>query len=214
MFKLFMPIYVCLLWMNGSMTFPTVSTTSSTEKLPISICDSVTVDVQGTELTVKNLDAPHTNLEVYKIRSSGGWVKVFSCNDDCGKELKVTVDEKKSYKVHVKMFDSNWQLICEKEIDKQTAIVKVPKGSCEELSISVADKTMSIANLNAARTQLDVYKVGSDGSWSNVFSCNDNCGKAASLVVESNQKYHLHVKMFTRGWQLICEKQMDYTTTE
>jgi hypothetical protein len=152
---------------------------------------------------------------VYKVRLGGGWVKIFGCNDDCGKELKVTVDEKKNYKVHVKMFDENWQLICEKEIDKQTMMVAAAtKGSCDEMSINVADKTMSIANFKAPRAHIDVYKVLADGSWTNVFSCNDNCGKTASLGVEPNQKYHIHVKMFSRGWQLQCEKQMDYTTGE
>jgi hypothetical protein len=212
MLKLIMPIYFCILWVN-SLTISTSETTKIADiKTPNFSCDDVMVDVQGDEMLINNVLAPHANLEVFKLKPNGDWLKVFGCSDNCEKSIKLNILEASKYKVRIRLFNDDWHLICEKNIEAQSSKSLSLTGPCSEVSLKTASKTMFLGNISAKKAQIDVYKVLSDGSWSSIFSCDNTCGKSVSMDIEANQKYFIHIKMYGQDGQLLCVKKMDYTT--
>jgi hypothetical protein len=211
MLKLIMPIYFCILWVNSLTILPIERTKIDYKKTINFSCDDVIVDVQGDEMLINNLLAPHANVEVFKMKPSGDWLKVFGCSDNCEKSIKLNILEKNKYKVRIRLFNDDWHLICEKNIEAQSTKSLTSTGPCGEISLNVANKTLFLKNINAKKAQIDVYKVLSDGSWTSVFSCDNTCGKSASMDIEPNQKYFIHIKMYGQDGQLTCVKKMDYT---
>jgi hypothetical protein len=176
-------------------------------------CDEITINTQGDKMTIANLTAAHTHVDVYKIKGDGGWVSLFSCNDNCGKEATVAVEAQKKYLVHVKMFDVNWNKICEKQIEQTTTGDATETGetpSCNNVTVTANENTLTVANVKAPHSHVDIYKVRGDGGWDAVFSCNDNCQETITTAADVKQKYIIHVKYFTEGWAVICDKQIAF----
>jgi hypothetical protein len=164
-------------------------------------------------LTISNFTAAHTNMEVYKIRADGGWTQIFSCNDNCGQQATVKVEAQKKYKIHVKMFDADWKLISEKTIPHtasgETSDTEVPP-SCDNVTVSGDENGLTVANVKAPHTHVDIYKVRADGGWDNIFSCNDNCKETITTQANAKFKHIVHVKLFGEDWQLVSEKKIEY----
>lgn len=196
--------------------------------------DGVIIKSNGDKMTVANVRAPHSHIDVYKILPGGGWQAIFSCNDNCGDHAHVDVEPNQAYLIHVKLFSHNWELMCDKKLNYTTPshhgdghsghdnhptpdqehnpYPNTP--SCNNIVVSMAHNgKMKIANLNAAHEQIDVYKVLSGGGWERAFACNDNCGEQVFVNVLPNQKYIINVKMFRQDWSLIDDKKIDYTTS-
>lgn len=176
-------------------------------------CEDLAIASADNTLTISNITAAHTNMEVYKVRGDGGWTQVFACNDNCGKQATVTVEPKKNYIVHIKMFDDNWAKVCEKEIPHTTTgepaeLEAVP--TCDNVTVGIQDGTMTVSNIKAPHSHVDIYKVRADGGWDTVSSCNDNCTETITTPAEAKQKYIVHVKLFTEAWGVICDKQIEY----
>ncbi|MBL7815462.1 MAG: hypothetical protein JNL70_10640 [Saprospiraceae bacterium] len=210
MFKLFLPLYFVTTLFFSSIVPPSVFEERTTPVF--NNCDNITAEVDGGQMFIKNIQAAHAIIDVYKIRAGGGWVKAFGCNDNCGGEVTLKVEDKNNYKVHVKLFDNNWQMMCEREINTVAVKAAVVKGDCENVVINTSNNVMTIGNLDSPIKHVDVYKVGQGGGWTNVFSCKEKCGKSLNVNVEANQKYIVHVKMFSRDWKMICEKQIEHLT--
>jgi hypothetical protein len=165
-------------------------------------------------LTISNFTAAHTNMEVYKIRGDGGWTQIFSCTDNCGEQATVKVEAQKKYKIHVKMFDADWKLISEKTIQHtasgETTDTETPP-SCDNITVSGDENGLSVANIKAPHSHVDIYKVRADGGWETIFTCNDNCPETIT-VAKANAKYKhiVHVKLFGEDWKLVSEKKIEY----
>lgn len=98
-------------------------------------------------------------------------------------------------------------------INSLNTIPSVSDEPCDAISIETADNTTTIANIKAAHTNIDIYKVRGDGGWTSIFQCNDNCGEQATFKVEPAKNYLVHVKMFDANWTKLCEKQIPFTTS-
>jgi hypothetical protein len=212
MLKLIMPIYFCILWVNSLTISTSEKTNIADNKTPNYSCDDVMVDVQGDEMLINNISAPHANVEIFLRKSNGDWGKIFGCSDNCGKDVKINISDKIKYKVRIRLFNDDWHLICEKNIEAQSTKSLSLTGPCSEVSVSVANKTLFLGNITTKKAQIDVYKILSDGSWKSIFSCDNTCGKSASMDIEANQKYFIHIKMYGQDGQLLCVKKMDYLT--
>jgi hypothetical protein len=212
MLKLIMPIYFCILWVNSLTISTSEKTNIADKKTPNYSCDDVMVDVQGDEMLINNVSAPHANVEIFLRKSNGDWGKIFGCSDNCSKDIKINISDKTKYKVRIRLFNDDWHLICEKNIEAQSSKSLSLTGPCSEISLNIANKTLFLGNITTKKAQIDVYKILSDGSWSSIFSCDNTCGKSVSMDIEANQKYFIHIKMYGQDGQLLCVKKMDYTT--
>jgi hypothetical protein len=212
MLKLIMPIYFCILWVNSLTISTSEKTKIADNKTPNYSCDDVMVDVQGDEMLINNVSAPHANVEIFLRKSNGDWGKIFGCSDNCSKDIKINISDKTKYKVRIRLFNDDWHLICEKNIEAQSSKSLSLTGPCNEISLNIANKTLFLGNITTKKAQIDVYKILSDGSWSSIFSCDNTCGKSVSMDIEANQKYFIHIKMYGQDGQLLCVKKMDYTT--
>jgi 5-formaminoimidazole-4-carboxamide-1-beta-D-ribofuranosyl 5'-monophosphate synthetase len=187
-----------------------VPTTPSVFEEP---CDELTIETADNTMTISNLKAAHTNMEVYKVGGDGGWTQIFTCNDNCGEQATVKVEAQKKYIIHVKMFDANWAKICDKQIEhiatgESTEREEAP--SCDNVTVGVQDGTMTIGNVKAPHSHTDIYKVRADGGWDTIFTCNDNCKESITVEADAKQKYVVHVKYFSEAWSMVCEKQIEY----
>jgi 5-formaminoimidazole-4-carboxamide-1-beta-D-ribofuranosyl 5'-monophosphate synthetase len=203
MIKIFLSI---TLWMHilYSPTTPSVSDEP---------CDDLVIETADNNMTISNINAAHSHIDVYKVKGDGGWTNVFTCNDNCGKQALVTVEPKKKYIIHVKMFDANWTKICDKQIEHITTgepTEKEETPSCDNVTVGVQDGTMTISNVKAPHSHVDIYKVRTDGGWDTVMQCNDNCKETITTPAAAQQKYLIHVKYFSDAWTLICDKEIEY----
>jgi hypothetical protein len=181
---------------------------------PTDACAALSIESADNTLTISNFTASHTNMEVYKVRADGGWTQIFSCTDNCGEQATVKVEAQKKYKIHVKMFDADWKLICEKNIQHtasgETTDVETPP-SCDNITVSGDENGLTVANIKAPHSHVDIYKVRADGGWESIYMCNDNCPETITTA-KANAKYKhiVHVKLFTEDWKLASEKNIEY----
>jgi hypothetical protein len=199
--------------------------------------DGVIIKSNGDKMTVANVRAPHSHIDVYKIMPGGGWQAIFSCNDNCGDHAHVDVEPNQAYLIHVKLFTQDWELMCDKKLNYTTPYhhgggyggghtdnhgtptthhdtPSYGTPSCDGINVSMTQRgKMRIENLNAPHEQIDVYKVLPGGGWERAFACNDNCGEQVFVNVVPNQKYIINVKMFNQDWSLIGDRKIDYTTS-
>ncbi len=176
-------------------------------------CDAVSIESADNVLTISNLKAAHSNMEVYKVRADGGWTQIFNCNDNCGGQATVKVEANKKYIVHVKMFDANWNMLCEKQIQHSTSgevMQDDAQPSCDNVNVSGNENGLTVANVKAPHSHVDIYAVRGDGGWDNIFSCNDNCKETITAQANAKYKHVVHVKLFSEAWQLVCEKNIEY----
>jgi hypothetical protein len=187
-----------------------VPTTPSVSDEP---CDDLAIETVDNTTTISNIKAAHTNMEVYKVRGDGGWTQVFSCNDNCGEQVTFKVEPATPYLVHVKMFDANWAKVCDKQINyKSHGEAQNTEGgpSCDNVTVAIQDGTMTVSNIKAPHSHVDIYKVRADSGWDKVSECNDNCKETITTEVDAKQKYIVHVKLFSEAWGVICDKQIEY----
>jgi hypothetical protein len=85
---------------------------------------------------------------------------------------------------------------------------------CDEAIIAMQNNQMVISNINAPHKQIDIYKINFGGGWESISKCNDTCGESTSIVVEPQQQYMVHIKLFSADWRTVCDKKINYTTTD
>jgi hypothetical protein len=205
--------YTTVVKQKGKETWTGRLKANATPSVSEAPCAELTIETVETTMTISNINAAHTNIDVYKVRGDGSWTSVFVCNDNCGKQATVTVEPKKNYIVHVKMFDANWSKLCEKEITHATSGEPAEpevQPSCDNVKVSVEGSTLSVANVKAPHSHTDIYKVRADGGWDTIFTCNDNCKESITVEADAKQKYVVHVKYFSEAWSMVCEKQIEY----
>jgi hypothetical protein len=177
------------------------------------VCDALSIESADNTLTITNFKAAHTNMEVYKVRGDGGWTQIFSCTDNCGQQATVKVEAQKKYKIHVKMFDADWKLVCEKNITHtasgEPTDVETPP-SCANVRVSGDESGLTVTNVKAPHSHVDIYKVRADGGWETIFMCNDNCPETITAKANAKYKHIVHVKLFSEDWKLVCEKNIEY----
>jgi hypothetical protein len=175
-------------------------------------CDALSIESADNVLTISNLKAAHTNLEVYKVRGDGGWAQLFSCADNCGNDIKVNVEAQKKYLIHVKMFDANWNKICEKHINHTASGESDSDAppSCETVAVSNEGSNLTVAHVKAPHSHVDIYKVRADGGWTKIYDCNDQCNETITAKTTPQYKHIVHIKLFSESWQLVCEKKIEH----
>ena len=176
-------------------------------------CASLSIESVDNTLTISNFKAAHTNMEVYKVRANGSWAQIFSCSDNCSEQATVKVEAQKKYVVHVKMFDADWKKICDKNIPHtasgETTDVETPP-SCDNITVSGDENGLTVANVKAPHSHVDIYKVRADGGWETIYMCNDDCKETITAKANAKYKHIVHVKLFTEDWKLVSEKNIEY----
>jgi hypothetical protein len=97
---------------------------------------------------------------------------------------------------------------------KPTAVATNNDELCQNVEIDITEKVMTVMNLKAPHVHVDVYRVDKNMGWKNIFSCNDNCGETLTVNVKERQHYIVHIKMFSKEWEKICERQMTLDATD
>lgn len=169
-------------------------------------CEDIEIDMTEKTMTVKNLVAPHSHVDVYKVDKNNGWKNIFACNDNCGQQVNVNVESKQHYIVHIKLFSKEWELICERQM---TLDATNNQTTCDDVSVVLDDDIMTVRNLTAPHQNVEVYQIEQGGGWTKVQGCND-CSDDFKTKVNPKQKHIIHVKMFNKQWGQICDKQIDY----
>ena len=80
-------------------------------------CDDVIFSVSGSTITVSGLKT--TGLSILQVYD-GRWDRVFKCTSGCNDTETLTNLPNDTYYVHVKLLDSGWGTICEKEANITT----------------------------------------------------------------------------------------------
>lgn len=97
----------------------------ATIALSINSNNSQTIDIAG-------LDAPHYVVKVY----DEDWNRILNCIDDC---TSVGAYEDGLYRVHVILFDEDWQYLCETDFLKITINSEVIPLDCSDIITNISD---------------------------------------------------------------------------
>lgn len=79
-------------------------------------CEDLVVKGFNTSIKIMGLTAPIEDVKVYDTNGEN-WELIFSCNNDCEAEIALQDLQGGDYHVEVKMFDANWEQLCQENID-------------------------------------------------------------------------------------------------
>ena len=77
----------------------------------------------------------------------------------------------------------------------------VVSGDCSTITISSGSGSIMVTVVNSPISQVQVF----DPSWVPIFDCNGTCNSSTSIDGLIDGTYFVKVKLFTAGWQFICE---------